>query len=168
MTFKWQPRGQIPLLVTAQRPNSPFPLDLTGTWPGVCQFLLNSDSCNTSGSDDITLWAPNGIHNASFLLLFRWVKSESQETCDQDVCFPAETWFSLLFTVLVEIVPVSIRSISIGTFLFLMNNVGGNLPLLVDPLSKIPGVGLQTALYISWPGLTAISESDWQRWTLGW
>ena len=41
-----------------------------------------------------------------------------------------------------------------------MNNVGGNLPLLVDPLSKIPGVGLQTALYISWPGLTAISESD--------
>jgi len=71
--------------------------------------------------------------------------------------FFAETWFSLLFTVLVEIVPVSIRSISIGTFLFLMNNVGGNLPLLVDPLSKIPGVGLQTALYISWPGLTAIS-----------
>jgi len=71
--------------------------------------------------------------------------------------FFAETWFSLLFTVLVEIVPVSIRSISIGTFLFLMNNVGGNLPLLVDPLSKLPGVGLQTALYISWPGLTAIS-----------
>ena len=74
--------------------------------------------------------------------------------------FSAETWFSLLFTVLVEIVPVSIRSISIGTFLFLMNNVGGNLPLLVDPLSKLPGVGLQTALYISWPGLTAISKSD--------
>ena len=74
--------------------------------------------------------------------------------------FSAETWFSLLFTVLVEIVPVSIRSISIGTFLFLMNNVGGNLPLLVDPLSKLPGVGLQTALYISWPGLTAISKSE--------
>ena len=41
-----------------------------------------------------------------------------------------------------------------------MNNVGGNLPLLVDPLSKLPGVGLQTALYISWPGLTAISKSE--------
>ena len=29
-------------LVTVQRPNSPFPLDLTGTgtgtWPGACQF----------------------------------------------------------------------------------------------------------------------------------
>ena len=64
-----------------------------------------------------------------------------------------------MFTVLVEIVPVRIRSISIGTFLFLMNNVGGNLPLLVDPLAKLPGVGLQIALYISWPGLTAISKT---------
>ena len=74
----------------------------------------------------------------------------------------AETWFSLLFTVLVEIVPASIRSVSIGAFLFLMNNVGGNLPLLVDPLAKMPGVGLQTALYISWPGLTAASETHFQ------
>jgi len=71
--------------------------------------------------------------------------------------FFAETWFSLLFTVLVEIVPSSIRSVSIGTFLFLMNNVGGNLPLLVDPLAKINGMGLQSALYIAWPGLTAAS-----------
>merc|ERR1711874_375350 len=39
--------------------------------------------------------------------------------------FFAETWFAILFTVLVEIVPSSIRSVCIGTFLFLMNNVGG-------------------------------------------
>jgi len=71
--------------------------------------------------------------------------------------FFAETWFSLLFTVLVEIVPTSIRSVCIGTFLFLMNNVGGNLPMLIDPLTKMEGVGLQTALYIAWPGLIAAS-----------
>lgn len=71
--------------------------------------------------------------------------------------FFAETWFSLLFTVLVEIVPSSIRSVCIGTFLFLMNNVGGNLPMLIDPLTKLDGVGLQTALYIIWPGLIAAS-----------
>jgi len=71
--------------------------------------------------------------------------------------FFAETWFSLLFTVLVEIVPSSIRSVCIGTFLFLMNNVGGNLPMLIDPLTKLDGVGLQTALYITWPGLIAAS-----------
>ena len=79
-----------------------------------------------------------------------------------------------MFTVLVEIVPAAIRSVCIGSFLFLMNNVGGNLPLLIDPLTKVvelvvkncrtvlfcvqvPGVGLQTALYITWPGLTAAS-----------
>merc|ERR1711963_1321549 len=41
--------------------------------------------------------------------------------------FFAETWFSLLFTV------------------------------LVDPLAKTRGMGLQKALYIAWPGLTAAS-----------
>eukprot|EP00092_Neocalanus_flemingeri_P009696 GFUD01010442.1.p1 GENE.GFUD01010442.1~~GFUD01010442.1.p1 ORF type:complete len:486 (+),score=62.98 GFUD01010442.1:259-1716(+) len=71
--------------------------------------------------------------------------------------FFAETWFSLLFTVLVEIVPSSIRSVCIGSFLFLMNNVGGNLPMLIDPLTKLDGIGLQTALYITWPGLIAAS-----------
>jgi len=71
--------------------------------------------------------------------------------------FFAETWFALLFTVLVEIVPTSVRSICIGSFLFLMNNIGGNLPMLIDPLTKMNGVGLQTALYISWPGLIAAS-----------
>ena len=70
----------------------------------------------------------------------------------------AETWFAILFTVLVEIVPSSVRSVCIGTFLFLMNNVGGNLPMLIDPLTKLKGVGLQTALYITWPGLIAASK----------
>jgi len=73
--------------------------------------------------------------------------------------FFAETWFSLLFTVVVEVVPASIRSGSVGTFLFLMNNVGGNLPMLVDPLTKVQGLGLQSTLYIMWPGLVAASAA---------
>jgi len=71
--------------------------------------------------------------------------------------FFAETWFSLLFTVVVEIVPPAIRSGCVGTFLFLMNNVGGNLPMLVDPLTKVQGLGLHSTLYIMWPGLLAAS-----------
>ena len=71
-------------------------------------------------------------------------------------CVPAETWFSLLFTVLVELVPASIRSLSLGTFLFLVNNLGGNLPLLVQPLAA--SLGLHTALYLAWPATTALSE----------
>ena len=68
----------------------------------------------------------------------------------------AETWFSLLFTVLVELVPASIRSLTLGTFLFLVNNLGGNLPLLVQPLAA--SLGLHTALYLAWPATTALSE----------
>jgi len=69
--------------------------------------------------------------------------------------FFAETWFSLLFTVLVELVPASIRSLTLGTFLFLVNNLGGNLPLLVQPLAA--SLGLHTALYLAWPATTALS-----------
>ena len=60
-----------------------------------------------------------------------------------------------MFTVIVEIVSSSVRAVCIGVFLFLMNNLGGNLPILVDPVSKL--IGLQSALYLFWPGLVATS-----------
>ena len=67
----------------------------------------------------------------------------------------AETWFAILFTVLVEIVPPQVRSVCIAIFLFLMNNIGGNLPVIVDPLTDM--YNLRVALYIVWAGLVAIS-----------
>ena len=64
--------------------------------------------------------------------------------------FFAETWFAVLFTVIVEIVnpevdtqicnilasqvSYQVRSTCIAIFLFLMNLVGGNLPVIVAPL----------------------------------
>ncbi|KAI5711924.1 hypothetical protein M8J75_004332 [Diaphorina citri] len=48
----------------------------------------------------------------------------------------AEMWFGILFAILVEIVPLAVRSTTVGVFLFVMNNVGGNLPILVEPLRK--------------------------------
>ena len=39
----------------------------------------------------------------------------------------AETWFAVLFTVMVEVVPTDVRSIVIAIFLFLMNNIGGQV-----------------------------------------
>lgn len=71
--------------------------------------------------------------------------------------FLAETWFAVLFTVIVEIVPPEIRSTSIAVFLFLMNLVGGNLPVIVAPLRKHFD-DYRTALYLVWPGFLAISS----------
>ncbi|XP_075219485.1 hexuronate transporter [Lycorma delicatula] len=48
----------------------------------------------------------------------------------------AEMWFGILFAILVEIVPLSVRSTTVGVFLFVMNNIGGNLPILLEPVRK--------------------------------
>jgi len=69
--------------------------------------------------------------------------------------FLAETWFAILFTVLVEIVPNEVRSVCIAIFLFLMNNVGGNLPVIVAPIADL--YDLRFALYIIWAGFVAAS-----------
>ncbi len=70
--------------------------------------------------------------------------------------FLAETWFAILFTVLVEIVPNEVRSVCIAIFLFLMNNVGGNLPVIVAPVADLRG--LRFTLYIFWAGFVAASK----------
>ncbi|XP_045503093.1 putative metabolite transport protein HI_1104 [Colias croceus] len=69
--------------------------------------------------------------------------------------FFAEMWFGILFAILVEIVPLSVRSTTVGVFLFVMNNVGGNLPILVDPVSK--AIGYREAIMIFYAGFYAIS-----------
>ena len=70
----------------------------------------------------------------------------------------AETWFAILFTVIVEIVSIEVRSIMIALFIFCMNNIGGNFPLLVTTVRKQFDDDYRTALYIFWPGFIAISS----------
>lgn len=57
---------------------------------------------------------------------------------------------------IVEIVPVDVRAVCIGIFLFIMNNIGGNIPILVDPVSEI--YDYRTALYIFYPGMVGASK----------
>ncbi|KPJ01133.1 PREDICTED: uncharacterized protein LOC106117752 [Papilio xuthus] len=70
--------------------------------------------------------------------------------------FFAEMWFGIVFAILVEIVPMSVRSTTVGVFLFVMNNVGGNLPILVDPVSK--AIGYREAIMIFYAGFYGISS----------
>ncbi|CAH1968641.1 unnamed protein product [Acanthoscelides obtectus] len=60
--------------------------------------------------------------------------------------FFAEMWFGILFAMLVEIVPLHVRSTTVGVFLFVMNNIGGNLPIAVEPVSK--SIGYRESLWI--------------------
>ena len=65
-------------------------------------------------------------------------------------------WISILFAVLIEIIPKHLCSLVIGIFLFVMNNVGGNLPVVIDPLSKL--IGYREVLYIFYPGGYLLSQ----------
>jgi hypothetical protein len=64
-------------------------------------------------------------------------------------------WFGIVFAVLVEIVPLEFRSTTIGVFLFVMNNIGGNLPILVDPVAKL--IGFRESISIFYAGFYGIS-----------
>jgi hypothetical protein len=64
-------------------------------------------------------------------------------------------WFGIFFAVLVEIVPPQITSTSVGIMLFMMNNVGGNLPVLVDPVAK--SIGYRESIEIFYCGAYATS-----------
>jgi hypothetical protein len=51
---------------------------------------------------------------------------------------------------LLKVCDAEVRAIVIALFLLLMNNIGGNLPLIVDPISK--AIGYRESLYLVWPG----------------
>lgn len=68
----------------------------------------------------------------------------------------AEMWFGILFAILVEIVPLSVRSTTVGVFLFVMNNIGGNLPILMEPVRK--ATSFRDALAIFYAGAYLVSS----------
>lgn len=59
-------------------------------------------------------------------------------------------WFGALFTILVELVPPSIRSSAFGVAFFVMENVGGNFPVVVEYITSL--IDYKTALAIMYPG----------------
>ncbi|CAD1472241.1 unnamed protein product, partial [Heterotrigona itama] len=67
-----------------------------------------------------------------------------------------EMWFGIVFAVVVEIVPLHFRSTTIGAFLFVMNNIGGNLPILVEPTRM--AIGFRESLYIFYAGFYGLSS----------
>ena len=68
----------------------------------------------------------------------------------------SETWFAVLFTVIVEIVEPEVRASCIALFLFCMNQVGGNLPVLVTPIKSYLQ-DYRLALAFIWPGFLCLS-----------
>ena len=43
-------------------------------------------------------------------------------------------WVGVTLAVLVEVIPSPLRTIGVAVYLFIISNIGGNMPLLVPPL----------------------------------
>jgi len=65
-------------------------------------------------------------------------------------------WFGVMFAVMVELVPADVRSTAIGILLFIINNFGGNLPVIVDPLKN--KYDYRTAILALYPGALITSK----------
>ena len=64
-------------------------------------------------------------------------------------------WIGLCLAIVISLVPVDTASAAIALFLFIINNIGGTLNLLVPPLET--AIGLQYALLILFPGLYVLA-----------
>ena len=67
----------------------------------------------------------------------------------------AETWFGIVFVTIVDVSPGHLKTTILGIFLFLMNNIGGNLPVIIQPVSKL--FGYRESLYLLFPGMMLAS-----------
>lgn len=64
-------------------------------------------------------------------------------------------WFGAMFTILVEVTPPKIRSTAFGVAFFIMENFGGNFPVIVHNLSEL--LDYRLALLIMYPGELILS-----------
>lgn len=49
---------------------------------------------------------------------------------------PGEMWVGVTLAVAVELVPSQVRTSAVAVYLFIITNIGGNIPLLVPPITK--------------------------------
>jgi len=55
-------------------------------------------------------------------------------------------WIGVCLTCVLELVPERIRAASVAYYLFIITNIGGNIPLLIPPLRKaFEAYGVSTA-----------------------
>lgn len=62
-----------------------------------------------------------------------------------------EMWIGVCLAVVIAMAPRDITSAAVALFLFIINNLGGSMPLLVPPLEM--SIGLRSAILVLFPGL---------------
>ena len=68
-----------------------------------------------------------------------------------------EMWIGVCLAAIVELVQPNVRATSVALYLLIMNTVGGNINVLVSPLSRV--TSLRTTLLILYPGMYLASSA---------
>ena len=66
-----------------------------------------------------------------------------------------EMWIGVCLAVVISLVPPDTTSAGVALFLFIINNIGGSLNLLIPPMEA--AIGLQYSLLILFPGLYVLA-----------
>ncbi|ELT91494.1 hypothetical protein CAPTEDRAFT_23970, partial [Capitella teleta] len=61
-----------------------------------------------------------------------------------------EMWIGVCIAIVVDLVPVDLTASAVAVYFFIIQIIGGNMPLLVPPIADM--WGMQTALLICFPG----------------
>ena len=51
-------------------------------------------------------------------------------------CVAGEVWVPITLAVLVELVPAEVRTSAVALYFFITTNIGGNMPLLINPVRQ--------------------------------
>lgn len=76
-----------------------------------------------------------------------------------------EMWVGVTLTLIIELVPSNIKTSAVAVYMFIITNIGGNMPLLVTPLKNAflndgytNSDALRAALYILFPGMYIVGS----------
>ncbi|KJE91576.1 MFS family protein [Capsaspora owczarzaki ATCC 30864] len=69
----------------------------------------------------------------------------------------SEMWMGVTMALVVDLFPIRMRSFAVALYFFIIQNIGGNATVLVDPLQYNAGLGLQDALLVLFPGTYLLS-----------
>lgn len=67
-----------------------------------------------------------------------------------------EAWIGVCMTLVIESVPSHLKAVSVAIYLFIISNIGGNMPLLV-PVLEDAGFSKKEALLCLFPGLYVLA-----------
>ena len=65
-----------------------------------------------------------------------------------------EMWIGVCVAVVIDLVPADLTTSSVAVYFFIIQIIGGNMPLLVPPIEE--AIGLQLALVITFPGMYVV------------